>query len=176
MKALWTMLPLALLIAGCEPAPQGTDTAPPPQRDQAEGEPEVYNTMGEGMWMPGDMEWQDGPASLEEGAEMAVLEGDPGELGAFVIRLRVPDGFRVNPHWHPRTERVTVISGTFLLGMGSEFDEDELMRFPAGSYAYWEPEMHHFAQAEGETTIQLHGIGPWEIHYINPGDDPRLRE
>ena len=121
-----------------------------------------------------DIEYAAGPASLAEGAEYAVLEGDPGEEGMFVMRLRLPDGFEIRPHTHPNFERVTVISGTFNLGMGETFDPDAAHTLPAGSFTSMPPGMVHFAYAEGETVIQLTSIGPWEIDYINPEDDPRL--
>jgi quercetin dioxygenase-like cupin family protein len=125
--------------------------------------------------LPGEIEWKDGPASFEEGSQMAVLEGNPAEAGFFNMKLKLPDGFRISPHWHPRVERVTVISGTFLLGHGENFDRDAAKRLVAGSYFSMPPEMVHYAVAEGETIVQLTTIGPWDIIYVNPEDDPRKR-
>ncbi len=120
-----------------------------------------------------DIEWAPGPASLADGSEYAVLEGDPEAEGLFVMRLKLPDGFQIQPHTHPNFERVTVISGTFNLGMGEQFDADAAHTLKAGSFTSMPPGMVHFAHAEGETVVQLTSIGPWEIHYINPEDDPR---
>lgn len=117
--------------------------------------------------------WRAGPASLPEGAEFAVLEGDPTTAGPFVMRLRLPDGYRIPPHTHPRTERVTVISGTLHLGTGAAFDADATEPLAVGGYFAMQPGMRHYVWADGETEIQLNGIGPWEIDYINPADDPR---
>ena len=122
---------------------------------------------------PDKLKWQAGPPSLPKGAQIAVLEGDPGKEGAFVFRVKVPDGYRIPPHTHPKMERVTVISGQFNIGMGEKFDEKALMPMPAGTYGFWEPEMAHFVQIKGETVAQFHGIGPWSIKYVNPADDPR---
>ncbi len=122
-----------------------------------------------------EIEWQPGPDSLEEGAEYAVLEGDPGSSGIFVMRLKLPDGFEIAPHTHPNFERVTVISGTFNLGHGSTFNREEATELPAGSFTCMPPGMEHYAFAEGETVIQLTSHGPWEIHYIDPDNDPRER-
>jgi len=127
-------------------------------------------------YRPGDIEWQDGPASLEEGAQYAVLEGDPGQPGVFTMRLKLPDGFHIAPHTHPGVERVTVISGTFLLGHGTSGDRESAMPLPTGTYTSMPPGMQHYAYAQGETIVQLTSVGPWEIDYINPDDDPRLRE
>lgn len=126
------------------------------------------------LYTPGDVEWQAAPASLEEGAEVAVLEGNPGEQGVFTMRIKMPDGFHISPHWHPNVERVTVISGTFLLGSGEVLDRQATERLEPGSYTSMPPEMVHYAIAEGETVIQLTSVGPWVINYVNAEDDPRL--
>lgn len=120
-----------------------------------------------------EIEWKDGPASLPKGAKIAVLEGDPAKEGPFVFRVKVPDGYRIPPHTHPKTERVTVISGTFNIGMGDKFDQKATKPMPAGTYGHWAPGMKHFVWIKGETVAQFHGMGPWSIQYVNPADDPR---
>lgn len=127
------------------------------------------------VYRPVDVEWQDAPASLERGAQVAVLEGDPGEPGVFTMRIRMPDGYAIAPHWHPNVERVTVISGTFLLGSGDTMDRAAAERLGPGSYTSLPPETRHYAIAEGETVIQLTSVGPWVLNYVDPRDDPRLR-
>jgi quercetin dioxygenase-like cupin family protein len=121
------------------------------------------------------IEWRDAPASLERGAQVAILEGNPSQPGVFTMRIRMPDGFRIAPHSHLRPERVTVLSGTFRLGAGTTFDAAATTPLGAGSYTAMPPGMVHYAIAEGETVIQLTSTGPWDITYARPGDDPRLR-
>src|SRR5262249_23106302 len=101
------------------------------------------------MVTPTDVKWQDGPPSLPKGAKIAMLEGDPSKEGPFVMRAKMPDGYRIAPHTHPRDERVTVLSGTLYLGMGGKFEEKEGMPLPAGSYARMPTGMKHFAWAKG---------------------------
>lgn len=122
---------------------------------------------------PDALEWKDGPASLPKGAKTAVLEGDPSKEGPFVFRVKVPDGYRIPVHTHPKTERVTVISGTFNIGMGDAFDKEKTKPMAAGTYGYWEAGMKHFVWIKGETVVQFHGMGPWSIQYVDPKDDPR---
>lgn len=122
---------------------------------------------------PAEVEWKDGPPSLPKGSQIAVLEGDPSKEGPFVFRLKFPDGYRIPPHTHPKTERVTVLSGTFHFGMGKKFDPKATKPLPAGTFGYWPAGMTHFVHVKGETVVQLHGIGPWSIQYVNPDDDPR---
>lgn len=113
------------------------------------------------------------PPFLPPGAQLAVLEGDPmASSGDFTIRLKMPDGYKVGPHTHPNRENVTVLSGTLKVGMGDQFDADKMMSFGAGSFAYLDPSMHHYAGASGETVIQIHGMSPVKFNYINPADDP----
>jgi quercetin dioxygenase-like cupin family protein len=126
-----------------------------------------------GLFLPTQIKWNDGPTSLPPGAKIAVLEGDPNKEGPFVMRLRLPDGYRIPPHVHPKAERVTVISGAFNIGMGDKFDTKAGREMPSGTFGTWPAGMKHFVWAKGETVIQVHGTGPWEIRYVNPSDDPR---
>ncbi|HYT90662.1 MAG TPA: cupin domain-containing protein [Gemmataceae bacterium] len=125
------------------------------------------------IYSPAQIKWLDAPALLPRGAKVAVLEGDPGKEGPFVLRVRMPDGYRIPPHTHPKAERLTVISGTFHIGMGEQFDTAKGRPMSAGAFGTWPAGMKHYVWAEGETVIQLHGIGPWSLSYVNPQDDPR---
>ena len=120
-----------------------------------------------------DIVWKDGPASLPAGAKIAVLEGDPAKEGMFVMRVKVPDGFHIPAHTHPKPERVTIIQGTFKLAMGDHLKKEDAKSLPAGTYGVWPPGMVHAVWTEGETIVQFHGMGPWIINYVNPADDPR---
>ena len=129
-----------------------------------------------GLFLPAEVKWEPGPASLQKGAKMAILEGDPSREGPFTMRLWFPDGFVVAPHWHTQVERVTVISGVLNFGMGEKFDRGATREMPAGSFGHWPVGMRHFAWAKGETILQLHGRGPWTVTYVNPADDPRQKK
>jgi quercetin dioxygenase-like cupin family protein len=102
----------------------------------------------------------------------ALVSGDPTKAGPFVIRLKVPAGYKIAPHWHPTDENVTVISGTFAIGMGEKFDETKMKTLPAGGYAQMPAEMRHYAMAKTATVVQVHGVGPFVLNYVNPADNP----
>jgi hypothetical protein len=122
---------------------------------------------------PNQIQYGPAPAFVPPGAQLAVLEGNPlAPEGDYTVRLKMPDGYRIAPHWHPRRENVTVISGTFKVGMGDRFEENGMLTFPAGSFAYLDPDMHHYAMAKGEVVVQIHGSAPVQFNYVNPGDDP----
>jgi quercetin dioxygenase-like cupin family protein len=121
---------------------------------------------------PAQQQWGPAPPVLNKGAQFAVLSGNPGAQGPFVIRLQMPAGYKIAPHWHPTDEHVTVISGTFSLGMGDRFDESAAKALPAGGYALLPAEMRHFAWTKDGATVQVHGMGPFVLNYVNPADDP----
>ena len=121
----------------------------------------------------GDIVWSDAPAVLPAGAKVVALEGDPAKAGPFTIRLKLPANYRVAPHWHPADEHVTVIAGTFALGMGETFDETKLEELGVGGFAMMRTGTRHFAWSKDGAVVQLHGIGPWGLTYVNPADDPR---
>lgn len=121
-----------------------------------------------------EFEYAAGPASLDEGAEFAVLYGDPGAEGVFAMRLKLPDGFLIAPHHHAQPEIVTVISGALKLGMGETADQDDTTTLEPGSFFAYPPGMVHYVYAEGETVVQLNSSGPWTITYVDDADDPRM--
>jgi quercetin dioxygenase-like cupin family protein len=126
------------------------------------------------MITPDEVKWGPAPPSLPPGFEMAVLRGDPAKAGQqFAIRARFPDGYRIPPHWHPTDENVVVIQGTFLIGLGDKFDESAIREMPAGSFLLMPQRVRHFATTRGETIIQVYGVGPFAVNYVNVADDPR---
>lgn len=123
---------------------------------------------------PEELKWSDVP-SLPKGAKVAMLEGPISEAVPFTIRLKFPANYEIPAHWHPAIEHVTVISGAFNLGMGDKFDRSKTKPLGAGSAAIMQPKTNHFAWTKEETIIQVHGVGPWAINYVNPTDDPRKK-
>ncbi|HEX2724482.1 MAG TPA: cupin domain-containing protein, partial [Beijerinckiaceae bacterium] len=122
---------------------------------------------------PQDIRWSPGPPSLPKGAEFAVLFGDPSKDGLFAMRLKFPKGYRIPPHSHPKPEVVTVVSGTFRIGMGDSADPSKAQVLPAGGLVAITPGMAHYAAADEDTVVQLNSTGPWTVTYVNPKDDPR---
>jgi ketosteroid isomerase-like protein/quercetin dioxygenase-like cupin family protein len=121
---------------------------------------------------PAKITWGPAPPSLPAGAKMAVISGDPSQSVPFVIRAQLPAGYTIAPHWHPTDEHVTVVSGTFAFGMGDTLDKAAMQDLPSGGYALMPAQMRHYALAKTATTIQVHGMGPLVINYVNPADDP----
>ncbi|HXF48810.1 MAG TPA: cupin domain-containing protein [Verrucomicrobiae bacterium] len=125
------------------------------------------------MLIEPELKWVDAPPALPSGAKLAVLEGDPAQAGPFTMRIKVPANYKVAPHWHPADEHVTVISGGFYMGLGDKFDEKVMKELTPGGFAVMATGTRHFAMTKKETVVQVHGIGPWGINYVNPADDPR---
>lgn len=124
------------------------------------------------VFTPDNIVWADAPPVFPSGTKIAVLEGDPSKDGFFTVRFKVQGGFALAPHWHPATEHVTVISGKFYIGFGDVFDRTKGNEMGPGSIAVMPALHHHFAWADEETVIQLHGVGPWQLYYVNLPDNP----
>ncbi len=121
---------------------------------------------------PSDLKWADLP-SLPPGATIAVIEGPMNEAVPFTVRIKFPANYRLPAHWHPAIERVTVLSGTFNMGMGDKLDPQKTTPLGPGGLMIIQPETNHFAWTKEEVIVQLNGTGPWGITYVNPADDPR---
>lgn len=133
--------------------------------------------MAHGVMDAASLQWGDCPAGLPAGCKLAVMQGDPAKTGEeFTIRALFPNGYKIMPHFHPQTENVTVISGAFHVGMGDKFDESNAQTMSAGAFASMPATVHHYAWAEGDTVVQVNGMGPFAITYVNPADDPSMKK
>lgn len=121
----------------------------------------------------GEPKWGPAPAIFPPGAQMAVMQGDPGTSALFTVRLRFPDGYRIAPHTHPTDENLTVISGTFHVGMGKTFETKGMTTLSSGAFVAAPANMAHYARAQGPTIVQVHALGPFAMTYVNPADTPR---
>lgn len=120
--------------------------------------------------------WMDAPPVFEKGAKLAVISGDPSKPEPFTVRLQMPNGYKIAPHTHPTDEHVTVLSGVLAAAMGKTWDDKALTDFAAGSYANMATGMPHYVQAKGVTVVQVHGVGPFVVDYVNAADDPSKRK
>jgi len=136
--------------------------------------PALAAQPGHMIMTPGQMKWSDIP-SLPPGAKVTLIEGRLDQAEPFTLRLKLPANYRIPAHWHSAIEHITVLSGTFHLGMGDKFDASAMQALPVGSVAIMPPKMTHFAMTTGATEVQLHGVGPWSINYVNAADDPRKK-
>jgi quercetin dioxygenase-like cupin family protein len=121
----------------------------------------------------GDLVWND--LGLIPGVKIAVLSGNPGQPGHYVVRLKFPANTRMPAHWHPLAEYATLLSGTLLLGMGEKEDPAALQPYLPGTFLVVPPRMPHYGRSEGEAIFELSGPGPYEVVFVNPADDPRKK-
>jgi hypothetical protein len=153
---------LALVLLGAAPA-----LAADPAADK---KPDAGKTAAVSV-NDADIKWGEGPPDLPKGVQIAVLHGDPGKKAPFTLRLKMPAGYKIPPHWHTKDEQLTILSGTFILHMGDTMDAPA-SNLTAGGFHFLPGKMHHAAEAKGPTVLQLDGMGPFDIHYLNPADNP----
>lgn len=121
---------------------------------------------------PAAVKWGPPPPVFPGGAKFAVIDGDPSAKGLVTVRLQMPAGYKIAPHWHPTDEDITVLSGTLGVGMGDTLDTAHGKTLRAGGFAVAPATMHHYAWTTTGATIQVHLIGPFALTYVNPADDP----
>lgn len=137
--------------------------------------PAMGQSTGDGHTFitPTDIKWSEAPPTLPKGAKFAVLQGDPGKAGPFVIRVLALTGYRIPPHWHTQDEQLTVISGMLYIGLGDTFNKRAARALPRGGFHFLPGKEHHYAFTNGRTIVQIGGNGPFDINYVNPADDPQ---
>jgi quercetin dioxygenase-like cupin family protein len=118
-----------------------------------------------------EIKWGEAPPDLPKGAALAVLHGDPAKKAPFTVRLKMPAGYKIPPHWHSNDEQLTVVSGTLILHMGDTMDAPA-STLAAGGFHFLPGKAHHAAETKVETIVQVNGTGPFDIHYLNPADNP----
>jgi len=128
------------------------------------------------MVMPDSITWIDSPPGLPPGAKLAVIDGDPKVAGLFTMRAKFPANYKVMPHWHPADEHVTILEGSLYMGIGEKVDENTAKEIPTGGFGVMNTGTRHYAFTKKECVLQLHGMGPWGITYVNPADDPRNKK
>jgi uncharacterized RmlC-like cupin family protein len=137
--------------------------------------PLLAQQSGHVVAVPDTLKWVEPP--VLPGAMLAVVQGDPGKEGPFVYRLRMPANYKIAPHTHKASENVTVLSGEFHIGLGEKFDQGSGEELPAGGFVSVPPKHPHYAWAgRQETIVQVHGVGPTDLTFVNPADDPRLKK
>jgi quercetin dioxygenase-like cupin family protein len=168
MGTVGAVVPLgAQTPAASTPAP-----APAPAKAKA-AKPAMAHHADEA----GAIKWGPTPPSLPPGASMAVLAGDPAKAGElFILRLKGPDGYRVPPHTHPGDEHLTVLKGNFRVGMGEKWDDKAMKSLSPNGYMVTPKNTAHYAALHGETIVEVVGIGPFAMKYVNPDDDPSMKK
>ena len=158
MRLKVTLLPLAALVCLVLVGAAGIASSRSAASEQSHG-----------VVTPDGLKW--GP--FIGPSQMALVSGDPSQAGAFVVRVKSPAGTVIPAHWHPTDENLTVLEGKFAIGMGDAFDAGKLTVMERGDFIQMPAKMHHFAKAVTDTVVQIHGMGPFAVTFVNPADDPR---
>jgi quercetin dioxygenase-like cupin family protein len=146
---------------------------PPPPDKPAQAQPTMAaSASSHAMVHAADTKWGPAPPAFPKGAQAAVLYGDPGKAGPFAIRLKAPAGYKVPRHWHSADEQVTIIEGDFALSMG-EMGNTHDGTFAPGDYISMPAKMQHEATTKNGVVVQVNAVGPFDMNYVDPKDDPR---
>ncbi|HXT69555.1 MAG TPA: cupin domain-containing protein [Vicinamibacterales bacterium] len=125
---------------------------------QSSGLEQISRPTGVIVVKPAEVKWTDYPN--RPGVKLAVIEGDLGKAGPFLIRVKFPAGYKLAPHTHPNVEHTTVLSGTMRLGYGTDA-AGASEAFGVGTVVITPANTPHFFSTATETIVQTHGVGPW---------------
>lgn len=168
------LLAVAVTISACSDGDGGITARGPRSAAAAVVKPSASNNA---MNHDTQVLWGPAPPIFPPGAQFAVVQGDPSVAGQiFTVRLRFPNGYILPPHTHPSDEHVTVLQGTFLFGVGENFSKGDLRPLPVDGFVTAKANMAHFASARGITEVQVHAIGPFQLTYVHPEDDPTTKK
>ena len=121
------------------------------------------------------LKWMDGPPSLPSGVKMAVVSGNPAKKGMFTIQLKMPADYAVPPHSHPTNEVVKVVSGKLHYGMSGKMNMADAKTLTVGHTVTMKAKMNHWVHAPAPATVQVSGMGPFQITYVDPKDNPEKK-
>jgi hypothetical protein len=175
MRTTLMSLAAVILALGCG----GRSDRTPDRETAAAADQSRTDTMSSASTAPADsastdrLNWGPAPPALPAGARVAVVSGDPAKAGPFTIRIDMPPDYAVRPHYHPTTERISVLESTLHLGHGSKWDQQVMKEVPNGAPVTIAAKEPHFVHAASRALLEVQSTGPFVITYVNPKDDPR---
>lgn len=156
-----TSLAAVMLCALAMPAISQTgDQTQPAAAPAAAADNAIIIVGGRETWTPGT-----GPL---KGTMVAVMSGDPSKAGQYVMRIKVPPNATLGAHYHGDAENVTVISGTFYVGLGDKLDKSKVTALKAGSFAHLNAGVKHYALTKADgAVLEVTGNGPTTMTMVD---------
>jgi hypothetical protein len=126
--------------------------------------------------IPGNKQWEK-PSAMPYGMRIMYLYGDPSKPGPYVLRVRVPTGYKWPPLKYPDERVTTVLKGTLWAAQGERYDPMKMKELEAGTLFVTPANTPHYQWARTEVILQVLGTGPIDnpVTYVNPDDDPRVQ-
>ncbi|MFV8337597.1 cupin domain-containing protein [Flavobacterium sp. RSP29] len=131
---------------------------------------------GNNIIVANEINWTAAPRGLPPGSQVVVIGGNPSATELFTMRAKIPANYTIMPHWHPADQYITVLEGSCYMGMGDKFDEKTATKMSAGGFVVMKTGTQHYFFTKEACVIQVHGMGPWGIAYVNLADDPRNKK
>src|SRR6185437_2857764 len=141
-----------LLFVACLPLPLLASMKRAPEPRQISIDPATTAYL-----KPSQIHWQHDPI----GADTAILQGDPSKPGMYIVLVKWAPHHMSRPHWHPNDRFITVLSGTWWVGTGANFDPERTIPMPAGSFVTdFAKHVHYDGAKDEEVMLQIVGEGP----------------
>jgi quercetin dioxygenase-like cupin family protein len=115
--------------------------------------------------LPADIQWKGNP----NGIEVIPLAGDASKPGLYVILVKWSAHHNSRPHFHPNDRFITVLSGTWWVNTGRNYDPEHMKPVPAGSFVtHYAKEVHYDGAKDADVVLEIVGMGP---ETLTPAED-----
>jgi hypothetical protein len=106
-------------------------------------------------------------------------DGDLNKKGPYVVLMRWYPGYMSAPHSYVTDRLCVVVSGTWWVNSGKDFDPDRCVPAPAGSFVRRVARTPHYdgvkKDAKEPAVIAIFGMGPVDLKLVDP-DRPGWRQ
>lgn len=114
--------------------------------------------------------WSGAPA---RSGEMATLYGGLDQAGPYLVLMKWYPGYGSAPHSYATDRLSLVLSGTWWVNSGTDFDPDNTVPVPAGGFVRRVARTPHYdgvkKSAKEPAVIALFGIAPVQLELVDPG-------
>jgi hypothetical protein len=129
--------------------------------------------------LPADLPWRSGAPFPQGSVDMCPLAGDINAQGLYFTLVRWHPGFMSAPHYYSTDRFCVVVSGTWWVNSGADFDPGACVPVPAGSFVHRVAHTPHYdgviAGHPEPVVIAICGIGPINFTLSDP-TKPAWRE
>ncbi len=170
MRTFWFLLVLSLLVIGLSYPQENMGT----QKQES-------MTMHKGMHnqqkviTPDQLKWTNQPPDRPTGAQRVILVGNPETKGSFTVFVKYPAGTKFPPHSFATEGHLTVLDGELHIGFGDTFDEAKATTVPKMGFIVVPANVNNYLWTDKETIVEVQGMGPTKLTYVNPSDNPMNR-
>lgn len=136
---------------------------------QAEASP--LNPLQTIVVLPKDVKWTSSSSDPRHSVEMATLYGNLNKVGPYCVLVKWYPGYMSAPHSYVTDRLSVVVSGTWCVNSGKDFDPNHCIQVPTGGFVERFARTPHYdgvkKDAKEPAIIAIFGIGPVDFKLVD---------